>query len=237
MADDNRPLKYMRYAIGEIVLVVIGILIALQINNWNELKKFKKKEKVFLKEIISDLNFNQNSAQIELENSYTIGRDSIAKTFDYIIHYLENKSPYHDSLSIHFNILHQLPTVNIKVSGFESLKATGMDIIQKDSLRSSIGEYYTATISRTEDSYTELRDDFYNYILKFPRTLFVTKKDKNQRNIQIPINYGQLLENVEYVESLKMFKGIYVLDLNITKEYLNQTEILTEKIEEYLNEN
>ena len=36
MADDNRPLKYLRYAIGEIVLVVIGILIALQINNWNE---------------------------------------------------------------------------------------------------------------------------------------------------------------------------------------------------------
>ena len=35
MADDNRPLKYMRYAIGEIVLVVIGILIALQINSWN----------------------------------------------------------------------------------------------------------------------------------------------------------------------------------------------------------
>ena len=35
MADDNRPLKYMRYAVGEIVLVVIGILIALQINTWN----------------------------------------------------------------------------------------------------------------------------------------------------------------------------------------------------------
>ncbi len=36
LADDNKPLKYARYAIGEIVLVVIGILIALQINNWNE---------------------------------------------------------------------------------------------------------------------------------------------------------------------------------------------------------
>ena len=33
MAGDNKPLKYMRYAIGEIVLVVIGILIALQIDN------------------------------------------------------------------------------------------------------------------------------------------------------------------------------------------------------------
>ena len=45
MADDNRPLKYARYAIGEIVLVVIGILIALQINTWNEEKKNKKAKK------------------------------------------------------------------------------------------------------------------------------------------------------------------------------------------------
>jgi len=39
LADDNRPLKYLRYAIGEIALVVIGILIALSINNWNEKRK------------------------------------------------------------------------------------------------------------------------------------------------------------------------------------------------------
>ena len=46
LADDNppswpagKPLKYMRYAIGEILFVVIGILIALSINNWNEENK------------------------------------------------------------------------------------------------------------------------------------------------------------------------------------------------------
>ena len=38
MADNNKPLKYFRYAIGEIVLVVIGILIALQVSNWNQLR-------------------------------------------------------------------------------------------------------------------------------------------------------------------------------------------------------
>ena len=43
LADDNKPLKYMRYAIGEIVLVVIGILIALSINTWNEQRKNKIK--------------------------------------------------------------------------------------------------------------------------------------------------------------------------------------------------
>jgi len=55
LADDNKPLKYMRYAIGEILLVVIGILIALQINTWNEDIKNQKNEYSFYKDILSDL--------------------------------------------------------------------------------------------------------------------------------------------------------------------------------------
>jgi hypothetical protein len=51
MADDNRPLKYARYAVGEIVLVVIGILIALQINTWNEERKIKIEEQKILKDL------------------------------------------------------------------------------------------------------------------------------------------------------------------------------------------
>jgi len=44
LADDNKPIKYMRYAIGEIVLVVIGILMALQISEWNTNYKRHKEE-------------------------------------------------------------------------------------------------------------------------------------------------------------------------------------------------
>lgn len=58
LADDNQFLKYSRYAVGEIVLVVIGILIALQINNWNEDKKTRKKELVYLENIKTDLLLN-----------------------------------------------------------------------------------------------------------------------------------------------------------------------------------
>lgn len=54
MANDNRPIKYMRYAIGEIALVVIGILIALQINNWNELRKSNIEERKALDNIQRD---------------------------------------------------------------------------------------------------------------------------------------------------------------------------------------
>ena len=55
MADDNSRLKYARYAIGEIVLVVVGILIALQVNNWNEDRIEQNKVKALLNGIHDDL--------------------------------------------------------------------------------------------------------------------------------------------------------------------------------------
>ena len=51
MAVENKPLVYMRYAIGEIVLVVVGILIALQINNWNNQRLSATQEVLLLKEL------------------------------------------------------------------------------------------------------------------------------------------------------------------------------------------
>ena len=55
MADDNKPMKYMRYAIGEIVLVVVGILIALSINNWNEDRKGRINQVKFLNNLRNEI--------------------------------------------------------------------------------------------------------------------------------------------------------------------------------------
>lgn len=56
MIIENKISKYLLYAVVEIVLVVIGILIALQINNWNENKKDRIKELFFLQKLTSNLN-------------------------------------------------------------------------------------------------------------------------------------------------------------------------------------
>jgi len=48
---ENKTAKYFKYAIGEIILVVIGILIALQINNWNENRKESLEESSILQDI------------------------------------------------------------------------------------------------------------------------------------------------------------------------------------------
>ena len=55
LINQNQMGKYFKYAIGEIVLVVLGILIALQINNWNEDRKKTKKEIFHLENILSNL--------------------------------------------------------------------------------------------------------------------------------------------------------------------------------------
>ena len=62
--------KYFKYAIGEIVLVVIGILIALQINNWNDQRKLKQQEQTYYCKISEDLKTdikNINRTQVSLK--------------------------------------------------------------------------------------------------------------------------------------------------------------------------
>ena len=54
--EQNKTGKYFKYAFGEIVLVVIGILIALSINNWNQNRLLKKEEVVLVKQLLRDAN-------------------------------------------------------------------------------------------------------------------------------------------------------------------------------------
>ncbi len=60
---ENKPDLYLVYAIGEVVLVVIGILIALQIDNWNESKNLHRTEMLLLKEMKSNLEDSIAEAQ------------------------------------------------------------------------------------------------------------------------------------------------------------------------------
>jgi hypothetical protein len=76
--------KYMKYAIGEIVLVVVGILIALQINNWNASNKTRAKELHYLENIKTDLIIN-----IEEMNNYLDTRTKNMEAASRIIEQIE----------------------------------------------------------------------------------------------------------------------------------------------------
>lgn len=77
--------KYLKYTFGEIILVVIGILIALQINNCNEGRKINEKEVLLIKNIIEDLTSDSdhtNQSLDELEEQLGVVDSLIAKAID-----------------------------------------------------------------------------------------------------------------------------------------------------------
>ena len=58
MLNKGKTSKYFKYALGEIILVMIGILLALQVNNWNEERRNRIKEKAILNELHKDFKKN-----------------------------------------------------------------------------------------------------------------------------------------------------------------------------------
>jgi len=81
MADDNKPMKYMRYAIGEILLVVIGILIALQVNNWNVNRISTLSQETLLHKLTSDLEYDINHFN-EIDSIYKINLKEIEFVYE-----------------------------------------------------------------------------------------------------------------------------------------------------------
>jgi hypothetical protein len=137
MADDNRPLKYMRYAIGEIVLVVVGILIALSINNWNEDRKQNLTEMEVLNDLIIGLDTDKGTLD------YTIKRHNWAiESCNIILKSLSEDKNYNDSLAYHFARVHNYTNFYSNKGAYESLKTIGFEIISNKRLRNEIINLY-----------------------------------------------------------------------------------------------
>ena len=81
---ENKTGKYFKYAIGEIILVVIGILIALSINNWNEQRKQQKIEQEYLLSLQSEFNTNMDKINSSIAENETIinGINGLLNLFD-----------------------------------------------------------------------------------------------------------------------------------------------------------
>jgi len=134
MADDNKPMKYMRYAIGEIILVVIGILIALSINNWNEQRKNQNDVHQSLFQILNDL----KQEGLLLQGNIDMGKKNIVHLTNVS---LGNYNAVHlDSLLIYLDRYFSFFKNNNTYSG---LKETGkFSNIKNPVLKADITSYY-----------------------------------------------------------------------------------------------
>ncbi len=124
--------------VGEIVLVVIGILIALQINNWNENRLLGKKEIHILKSF--ETQFQNDVSQLDESLKFY---DGASKSIDNIIYHLDNEITYNDSLNQHFYISTRFyGDSDLDNNVFETLKSLGVDLISNTDIRNRIVRLY-----------------------------------------------------------------------------------------------
>ena len=138
LLGSGRARKYLLYAIGEILLVVIGILIALQINNWDQERLSKDKELKVLREIRADLRINRTIIQGAIDR-LDKSNDRLVQLMDYF----DGKTELTDSV-LYFNLeyVRRLGRFEYNDAAYESLKTLGFDLIENDSLRLAIINLY-----------------------------------------------------------------------------------------------
>ncbi|PHS67975.1 MAG: hypothetical protein COB12_01815 [Flavobacterium sp.] len=138
MAEDNKPIKYLRYAIGEIVLVVIGILIALSINNWNENRKNRISESEYYCKILADFELDrQNIAELYKESEYKIETSKI------LLLDLNNKDKAKSYLiNSYLQALRTNVFVPSKVTITDIISSGKLNLLTNNSLKNNLIRYY-----------------------------------------------------------------------------------------------
>lgn len=135
----GKTTKYFKYAIGEIVLVVIGILIALSINNWNEQQKQKKQETIYLHNLKDDL-----SDQIRALETYIDFENIIIEDTDIIIKHYELNNGFNNMDSI-FPKLNDLAVRwtfnNLNVTLLEMINSGQINLISNPKLKKELTEF------------------------------------------------------------------------------------------------
>jgi len=223
MADDNKPLKYIRYAIGEIVLVVIGILIALSINNWNEHGKALRLEFVALTELKKNI-----EADIIKMDSTSEKINQRIKSTKIILKSISNSQKFHDSLSTHFGWALVYDRLPFHTGAYESLKSSGNHLINDDALRFEISNYYDYSIKDMENGFQEIRDDFYNYMLAYLRQEF--KYFTYSGPLAIPRDFELLTQNKSFSLSLGIFLDVQIMNEDTLQKTLKASAKLLEQI-------
>ncbi len=140
LASENKVMAYLRYAIGEIILVVIGILIALQVNNWNSVRIEKNKESVYLKNIKRDLTEQIKSIDEQLNTEF-----GFSKTAKSILKYYKehHKFKVDSSFTSAIGSLTSRRTfVKINPTYTELLSSGNVDIISDNKFKGNLINYY-----------------------------------------------------------------------------------------------
>lgn len=220
LLKQNKVKSYLLYAIGEIVLVVIGILIALQVNNWNEKRKMAENELYYLQRLEDDFRTNkliadQNIQFCEIQRN---NADLVLKSFQEELNPQESAKWFYAVNQLWF-----LPHNKYVANTWDELNNTGnINLISNKQILRKIGDFYTRVSSAEQ-----LEEEWTNFHLEYRKKTnalinWKLRKQIVSQNIDTvgESNY-KAFPNVDlYIDKLKSIEGVEGLigDIEINRE-------------------
>ena len=220
--------RYFKYAIGEILLVVIGILIALQVNNWNSQKTEHRISKEYHQRIISDIDQMTESLESEVNRANKINQN-LSNAVQILLKKEFNDSTYR-ILDYAFKRYFQLSALSFQITSYEEMKSTGrLNLIYNINLRQKLNAYssYAYVVSSIVDQFSKnlngQNDLFNQYIRILPGVGANVLIDYSAETISKDITAINTLSRFAYDwDSYKYFLELMITELGSLKSVLVQ---------------
>lgn len=229
LLSESKFSKYLLYAIGEIILVMIGILLALQVNNWNSELNAIKKEGDILKELSVGLELDKSILENALQKD-TVDLKGLYR-LDSLLNYPENN--YRSDINELFGKVYGFRFERVNTAFYEDLKSSGLQALRDDKIR-------RAVVNLFEGNYMVLKDLLNNersvnqinrpyFLENFTNLTF--KEYAEPRNIK-------LIWNDPYFKNLVHYRIITLESSQIKwyKKTIEDIDNLLSQISLYLNE-
>jgi hypothetical protein len=229
---ENKTSKYFKYAIGEIILVVIGILIALQINNWNERRKERDQSVFYHEQLINDLEMVIASLDTDISWAATVKSqiNSATKILDHGIANDSTLKVLDFALGNYFRLNRQLP----EITSYEEMKSSGqLNLIYNKSLRKDIADYLRVH-HNTSNIYAELnikvnQSQFLDPFVKY-------NEDSSLTNTPFTYDFSALSTNKTVVNTLSRYAFHWEAKYSFATILKAEAEALKSKINTELNQ-
>ena len=243
LMNQNKTSKYFKYAIGEIILVVIGILIALQINNWNQYRLQHIEEDNILISIKEDF----ENAIVEFKDLNT-DRERLVKTSLKLYSLIQNKKTHYNKAQIDSLLANLIvnPTYNSQTKTIEVLFSSGkISLISKGSIKSRLLSWPQKIEDMIEGEILgsdALLHKVYPLLSKYV-SIFDINRKLSFKNYQIfdttlksayPSNYEDLFKDRDFENVLSERELFLQVAMIETSELINEAESIIKLINTHL---
>ena len=233
--EKNKTGKYIKYGIGEIVLVVIGILIALSINNWNDSRKLEQKKQELVLGLIDD--FEENI--VKLKSSIERSNLSENQMNEFIKNaYASDPMISVDSLKTLSKGFFRVTRFFTSLTTYEEAKSNGsLSLLKSKELSKSFTEFLTSYNDNLVVQDQSANSYFNGSLWELKKTLgslgVITGLNKNRFNLKTQ-NIDSFRELINSPLVIANFENRYILNANIYRT-LKEMETISRDIVKKLN--